>query len=81
MSSIVAMFDGLGISQLINFHFLRPWWLLSIIPMFLFYRSMVAKDDVLQQWRGHMSSKIIEHLSLRQQQTRKVTPKNLFALF
>ena len=81
MNNIIGVLDSLSLTQLSDFHFLRPWWLLSILPLYYFYRSMVAKDDVLSQWRDHMSSKVIDHLALRQQQARKVTPKNLFAVF
>lgn len=86
MGDVSTFIDGLTLShfslaQLSNFHFLRPWWLLAIVPLFLFYRSLVEKDDVLKQWRGHMSDKVIEHLALRQQQSRKFTPKHFFAAF
>lgn len=75
-NSAVSMMASLS-----DFHFLRPWWLLSIVPLFLFYRSMVSKDDVVQQWRQHMSDKVIKHLTLSQQQSHKLTPKNLFLVF
>ena len=87
MNSLFDLLDGatisqsLNLAQLVNFHFLRPWWLLAIVPLFIFYRSLVEKDDVLKQWRGHMSDKVIEHLALRQQQSRKFTPKNFFVAF
>lgn len=79
------LFSSLSSAQLMTqvsqFHFMRPWWLLSLIPLYIFYRSLVEKDDVIQQWRGHMSAKIISQLTLNQQQHRKFTPKNLFAVF
>ena len=81
MDSVISLFQGLNLSQLDQFHFMRPWWLLSLVPLFLFYRTMVEKDDVLQQWRGHMSPKVIEHLTLKDQQSRRFTPKKIFAVF
>jgi len=85
MDSIVNLFSSLGLSQVFSqlsqFHFMRPWWLLSLVPLYIFYRGLVEKDDVIQQWRGHMSAKVISHLTLNQQQHRKFTPKNLFAVF
>lgn len=81
MDYIISLLAPLNLSQLNNFHFLRPWWLVSIIPLFLFYRSMVTKDDVLKQWQGHMSNKVIENLALRSDHARKVTPKSLFMVF
>lgn len=76
MTSAVSIMESLS-----NFHFLRPWWLLSIVPLFLFYRTMVSQDDMLKQWRQHMSDKVIKHLTLSETQSRKFTPKNLFLVF
>jgi Ca-activated chloride channel family protein len=81
MDSVMNFFNSLTFAQLSHFHFIRPWWLLSLVPLYLFYRGLVEKDDVLQQWQGHMSAKVIKHLTLNQQQTRKITPKKLFAVF
>ena len=64
-----------------NFHFMRPWWLLSIVPIYFFYRSVVAKDDLIEQWRGHMSEKLINHLSMANKSTLNTSPKLLFLVF
>lgn len=60
---------------------MRPWWWLSIIPLVWFYRSIAAKDDLVAQWRGHMSDKLISHLSHSDKQTVSITPKILFLVF
>lgn len=74
------MFDPIDVF-ITNFHFMRPWWLLSIIPLVWFYRSVAAKDDLVQQWRGHMSDKLISHLSLSDKKNVNITPKTLFLVF
>jgi Ca-activated chloride channel family protein len=81
LKGISSFFGSLTIAQLSQFHFMRPWWLLSLLPLYIFYRSLVEKDDVVHQWREHMSAKVIQHLTLNQQKTRQFTPKKLFAAF
>jgi len=76
-----SFWEAFTLSQLSHFHFLRPWWLLSAIPMFLFFRLMTTSNDLLDQWRGYMSEQMIEHLAIRRQKARKITPKKLFGLF
>ncbi|MGB0936531.1 MAG: VWA domain-containing protein [Colwellia sp.] len=73
--------NSLTLEQLSQFHFMRPWWLLSIVALYWFYRSLVEKDDVTLQWQGHMSKKMISHLTLNQQTKRRLTPKKLFIVF
>lgn len=75
-SNLATIMDALS-----HFHFLRPWWLLSIVPLFIFYRSMLKQDDPLKQWRGHMSEKMIKHLTLADKKQQLVNPKNLFVVF
>ncbi|WNC73861.1 VWA domain-containing protein [Thalassotalea psychrophila] len=78
---IFSIWDGLALSQLSNFHFLRPLWLLSAIPLFIFYRLLVTKDDLFTQWRGYMSDKVIANLAQTESNKRLFTPKKLFAIF
>ncbi|MFD2167456.1 VWA domain-containing protein [Thalassotalea euphylliae] len=75
------LIDALALHQLANFHFLRPWWLLAIIPMYLFMRYVVTSEDSLSQWQPHMSEKMIYHMAIKEQQKRRVTPTKLFMWF
>ncbi|NMP17447.1 VWA domain-containing protein [Thalassotalea sp. Y01] len=77
----LAVMQELGLGYLNDFHFIRPLWLLSLIPLFLFYRFVVTKDDSLSKWRVVMSDKMIVHLSIDETQQRMFTPKHLFAVF
>lgn len=78
---LLDFIDILALHQLASFHFLRPWWLLAIIPMYLFMRFVVKSEDSLSQWQGHMSDAMIYHLAIKEQQKRRLTPKRLFMLF
>ncbi|WP_221931759.1 VWA domain-containing protein [Thalassomonas sp. M1454] len=73
--------NSLALHQLADFHFIRPWWLLAIIPMYLFMRFVIKSEESLSQWKAHMSDTMIYHLAIKEQQKRRFTPKKLFMLF
>ncbi|WOH38634.1 VWA domain-containing protein [Thalassotalea fonticola] len=78
---LLNVIDNLALHQLADFHFIRPWWLLAIIPLYLFMRFVVKSEDSLSQWQDHMSDTMIYHLAIKEQQKRRLTPKKLFMLF
>lgn len=78
---LLSLIDALALQQLAQFHFLRPWWLLAIIPLYLFMRYVVTSEDSLSQWQKHMSDKMIYHLAIKEQQKRRITPRKLFMTF
>lgn len=78
---LLDFINSLALHQLADFHFLRPWWLLAIIPLYLFMRFVVKSEDSLSQWQAHMSDTMIYHLAIKEQQKRRITPKKLFMLF
>ncbi|TRX54938.1 VWA domain-containing protein [Thalassomonas sp. M1454] len=78
---ILSAWDSLALSQLGNFHFLRPWWLLAAVPLFVFYRLLHLSGDLFSQWRGVMNENIISSLAQTQQKSRWFNPKKLFAVF
>lgn len=78
---LLNLIDSLALNQLANFHFLRPWWLLALIPMYLFMRFVVRSDDSLAQWQAHMSDTMIYHLAIKDKQKRRLTPTKLFIFF
>ena len=81
LNDILSWFDLPSMAQLANFHFMRPWWLLSLIPLLWVYRRLAAKDDLTAQWQGHMSAKVIKQLTVNEQQHLFFTPKRVFAVF
>jgi len=44
------------------FHFLRPLWLMAIIPAILFYVLIRHRQDVVQQWRVLIAPHLLPHL-------------------
>lgn len=41
----------LNLGQLVHFHFLRPWWLLALIPMLFSLRHLWRANDPMGKWR------------------------------
>lgn len=75
------MFDlltNLNVSDLSQFHFIRPWWLVSLIPLFVFYRMLRKEDDLTAQWRKHMSAKMVQQLTINAHSNGWWTPTHLF---
>ncbi|WP_258182516.1 hypothetical protein [Vibrio splendidus] len=51
MTDFNTLFGG----DITQFHFMRPLWLLALIPFVLFYRALVQQDDLVAQWQPVMS--------------------------
>ena len=49
-----------------QFHFLRPWWLLLLLPAFLLMLSVYQRSDSLRAWRKVIGPQLLEHLLLRE---------------
>lgn len=45
-----------------DFHFLRPWWLLSLIPVIVIVVSIQRQSDVSRQWRGIVADHLLPYL-------------------
>ncbi|WP_261817547.1 vWA domain-containing protein [Vibrio gallicus] len=76
-----SLSDGALINVLSNFHFLRPWWLLAIVPFAVIYYLMTKADDLTSQWQSVMSKNMIAHLTVHPQRQVRFTPIRLFSLF
>ncbi|NMP15329.1 VWA domain-containing protein [Thalassotalea sp. Y01] len=57
------------------FHFLRPIWLLLLLPIFWVMHSLYQRDDSLGAWRGLMSTQILEHLTVAGNNQRWFSPQ------
>ncbi|GEA50301.1 hypothetical protein VIN01S_11050 [Vibrio inusitatus NBRC 102082] len=75
------LFDWGLVGDISNFHFIRPWWLLALIPLFAIQQLMVKQDDLATQWQSVMSKNIITHLTINQKQGAWLTPIKLFFVF
>lgn len=55
------------------FHFLRPWWLLAIIPAVIFVILLLKHSSQANGWAKYCDSHLLEHILVGQQSTQKVT--------
>lgn len=72
------MFDLLILD---TFHFLRPYWLLSIFPILMIIKSFYRRDNNLTLWRQVMSAEILQHLTVTSSNPSRFTPKSVMVIF
>lgn len=65
------------IYQLQYFHFLRPYWLLLLIPFFWVLRRFAQRDDSLGQWRNVIDPEIVEHITIKGNSESLVSPRRV----
>lgn len=68
------MFD---FSSLVNFHFIRPYWLLVFIAGLWALRQFSQRDDTIATWRHVMSPQILKHLTVAGNEKRWLSPHRL----
>ncbi|MEZ9875111.1 vWA domain-containing protein [Vibrio breoganii] len=76
-----SLLDWALTGDISNFHFMRPWWLLALVPLLAIQRLMTKQEDLVAQWQSVMSKNIIAHLTLNQQRGSWLTPLKLFLVF
>ena len=52
------------------FHFLRPGWLLLLLPALLVAGSIVLRQDPMRGWRRVIAPELLPHLAIRREQRR-----------
>ena len=57
-----------------QFHFLRPWWLLAILPACGLAALIWQRQDAQHQWQHIIDAHLLNHLLVGDQQHRKVRP-------
>jgi len=62
------------VNALQHFHFLRPYWLLAIVPIVLILKALASHDDSLAVWRKNMSEDILEQLTINGSSSRLFSP-------
>ncbi|MBV1929781.1 MAG: VWA domain-containing protein [Gammaproteobacteria bacterium] len=70
-------FDLLSLSE---FHFLRPWWLLALIPLISSMLYLKGLNDPVSQWNKTIAPHILEALIVKAGQDRWVNPVNVAML-
>src|SRR5262245_55235383 len=62
-----------------DFHFLRPWWLLAIVPAALMIWRLLAAGDAARSWRGIIAPRLLPHLLVGGQKRKRLSPIGLLA--
>lgn len=62
------------VSLIENFHFLRPLWLLALIPVLLFFVAMWRVNSVVTAWDKAIDKKLLPYLLDRSKNASQRTP-------
>jgi Ca-activated chloride channel family protein len=73
--SVFAAATGLG-----QFHFLRPWCLLALVPALLLAWAIRRWQDVARPWRGVIAPHLLPHLLIGGEPQRHLQPVHLLLL-
>ena len=57
-----------------NFHFLRPWWLIAILPAAFLVWRIARTQDADWVWRGIVADHLLPYLFLKGKQHRRIGP-------
>lgn len=65
------------LQQFGEFHFLRPWWWLALLPTLAVYWIIRANQDAGRTWSGVIDEHLLPYLLSDQQQQRWPQPRHL----
>ncbi|MGN5479917.1 VWA domain-containing protein [Cupriavidus basilensis] len=65
---------------LADFHFLRPWWLLVLIPAVLLVWAVRRRGDVRRRWRDAIAPHLLDALMVGERRRLAIRPVHLTAL-
>lgn len=60
-----------------TFHFLRPWWLLALVPTVAVFMAVRSLLDETRPWRGVIAPHLLSHLLTGRDERRGVQPAHL----
>ena len=63
-----------------NFHFLRPFWLLALIPAASLWWVLFRRQDARAAWRSLIAPHLLEHLLVGGRQRKRIRPIHLLLL-
>jgi Ca-activated chloride channel family protein len=63
-----------------DFHFIRPWWLLALIPAALLWWLLRRGTDAAQPWRGIIAPHLLPHLLSGTEEKSRFGPLELIAI-
>jgi Ca-activated chloride channel homolog len=61
-------------------HFLRPWWLLALVPALLLVWTIRRQQDAARPWRGLVAPHLLPYLLTRSELQRRLQPVHLLLL-
>lgn len=62
-----------------NFHLLRPWWLVGLIPIALILFMLLRRDRNEMQWTGAIAPNLLKHMTVAPAQRWHIRPAWLVA--
>lgn len=62
------------------FHFLRPWWLLGMAPLFLLIALQLRQRDVLGQWRQFIAPHLLPNMVVQRESSPWLGPVGALGL-
>jgi Mg-chelatase subunit ChlD len=74
-TSIFAAVTGLG-----QLHFLRPWWLLALLPALMLVWIICRQQDAARPWRGVIAAHLLPHLLTTGGPQHRLQPVHLLLL-
>ena len=63
-----------------DFHFIRPWWLLALIPAAWLWWTLRRRTDAAQPWHGIIAPHLLTHLLSGVRDRPRAGPLNLIAV-
>ena len=62
-----------------DFHFLRPWWLIALLPAALLLWRVACTQSADWVWHGIIAEHLLPHLFLKRKQQQRIGPLVLLA--
>ncbi|WP_439668841.1 VWFA domain-containing protein [Cupriavidus necator] len=69
-----------ALDTLAHFHFLRPWWLLVLVPAALLVWAVQRRGDVRRRWRQTIAPHLLDALVIGERRRVALRPVHLTAL-
>ena len=63
-----------------EFHFIRPFWLLSFIPLLLVWWGLVRRRDQVRRWQTMIEPHLLKHLLVGEYRKNLLRPINLLLI-
>ena len=60
-----------------QFHFIRPWWLLLLLPCFALWHLQRRRADTTARWRAVIDPTLLRHLTVGGESRRLLVPETL----